>query len=169
MDCKEYVTRGIAKNNARAMRSRADFPKWIPFRSIPTGTQYQEQIATPKSAKTFLFEYAMFSWPVGPGAFRPLFVEVYDNKGETYVLVDFKKPQTSTGAKITLFSSPGVDIDPATAGDQSFFRGMFYLGEEFPGNSIITLNIFGALATPDPAFVDILLAGRVRTKAFYGP
>jgi len=164
MPVDTYLRLGVARNNARALRSKYNFPTLISFRSIPMGTSYQEQIRLPKSALRYKLQYFLFSYPVTAGVFRPIFFEVIDPGGRPYVLFDMKKPETSFGAKGTLFSTPGVDTTPAAAGDTSSYQGMLPINEEFPGMSVLTINIRGALATPNPAFIDILLVGRTLAK-----
>lgn len=166
MDCADIIRRGVAANNARAYRAKWDFPKWLFAQAVPTGNPFEVQFLTPKSAKRFLLEYVLISWPI-TGTFRPLFVQAYDEAGQTFVNVDFSQASTATGAKITLFSSPGVDINPALAGNQAQFVGMLAIGQEFPGNAVIGLRIYGATAAPNPANMDFLILGRQRTKQFY--
>lgn len=166
MNCEEIVARGVAQNNALALRSRFNYPKWLFRQVVPSGNPFDVQFVTPKSARRFLLEYALIAWPI-TGTFRPLFVEAYDEKGQTFVNVDFSQPSTSTGAKVTLFSSPGVDINPALAGNQAQYIGMFAMDQEFSGNQVIGFRVFGALATPNPATIDFLILGRQRTKEFY--
>jgi hypothetical protein len=133
-------------------------------RSIPTGNPYQEQIVLPKSAREYTFRGILFSYPVTGGVFREIFFEVFDTQGRSYTSLNFGNPAMELGAKGTLFSSPGVDTTPAAAGDTSSFRGFIPINEKFQGQAVLFVNIRGALATPNPAFIDLLLLGRILAK-----
>jgi len=146
------------------MRARFEHPFYMPRRSIPTGTMYQEKFLLPRAARKYLLQYCLVSYPVTAGVFREIFFELIDPWGMPHVNFDLKNPATANGAKVSLFTSPAVDTTPAAAGDTSQWVGMLPLNEVYPGLAVLTLNIRGALATPNPAFIDILLAGRQVVK-----
>lgn len=160
---EEEIKAGIDANNARALDPGAWRLRWIFLQVIPTGSFVQVQFQIPAAAAMFRLQYPMIWWPVGPGAFRPLFMEIMDDRGQKYVFVD-KGPSLGLGANVSLFTTPNVDPNSAVAGDQSAYLGMMPLNIEFPGRCTVTVNIRGATATPDPTQIAILLAGHQRNQ-----
>lgn len=163
MVISDYMRLGVARNNARALLGAFRFPTLIFRQSIPTGSFYQEQIVMPKSAEKIALKYLLFDYPVTAGAAREIFFEVIHER-TGFVNVDLKEPATSLGAKGTLFSSPGVDTTPATAAVTGQYSGMMPIDITLPGLAVLVVNIRGALANPNPAFINLLLVGQVRAK-----
>lgn len=163
MVLSDYMRLGIARNNARALLGAFNYPTLIFRQSIPTGSFYQEQIIMPKSAQDIKLKYLLFSYPVTAGMAREIFFEaIHERTG--FVNVDLKDPATSLGAKGSLFSSPGVDTTPATAAVSSQYVGMMPIDITLPGLAVLVLNIRGALATPNPDFINLLFVGQVKAK-----
>lgn len=159
----EQMKAGVDANNARAMDPGAWRLRWIVATLIPTGTFFTFKFQVPAAAAFFRLEYLMTWWPVGPGAFRPLFVELGDDRGQDFVLVD-KGPALANGAAFSLFTTPNTDVNAALAGDQAAYKGMMPLNLDFPGRATISVNIRGALGTPDPTSLSILLAGHQKNR-----
>jgi len=154
---------GVNANNARAMDPGAWRLRWIVASLVPTGTFFSFKFQVPAAAAIYRLEYLMAWWPIGPGNFRPLYVELGDDRGQDHILVD-KGPELRNGAAFSLFTTPNTDINTAVAGDQSAYKGMMPLNLEFPGRATIAVNIRGALATPDPVSLSILLAGHQKNR-----
>jgi hypothetical protein len=159
----EELQAGVDANNARALDPGAWRLRWIFLDLVPTGTYVQAQFQIPAAAALYKLEYLLAWWPVGPGAFRPLFMEVMDDRGQKYVFVD-KGAELGRGANVALFTTPNTDPDSALAGDQAAYKGMMPLNIEFPGRCTLTLAIRGATATPDPTSIKILLAGHQKNQ-----
>ncbi len=159
----EELQAGIDANNARALDPGAWRLRWIFLDLVPTGTYFQAQFQIPPAAALYKVEYLMIWWPVGPGTFRPLFMEVMDDRGQKYVFVD-KGPELGRGANVSLFTTPNTDPNSALAGDQAAYKGMMPLNIEFPGRCTVTVSIRGATATPDPTSVKILIAGHQKNQ-----
>lgn len=153
---------GIDANNARASAADAWRLRWISFALVPTGTVTTFQFQIPPAAAFYRLEYLMMGWGIGPGLFRPLNLEISDDRGQKFIL--FSKQTQNLGAKVALFTSPGVDPNPALAGDQSAYKGMFPLMLDFPGRATVTLTLRGAVGTPDPTTVNVLLAGHQQNR-----
>lgn len=153
---------GVDANNARAMDPGAWRLRWIVATLIPTGTFFTFKFQVPAAAAIFRLEYLLAWWPV-TGTFRPLFVELGDDRGQDHVLVD-KGPELQNGAAFSLFTTPNTDINAALAGDQAAYKGMMPLNLDFSGRAVISVNIRGALATPNPASLSILLAGHQKNR-----
>lgn len=156
---------GIDANNARAMDPAGWRLRWLHLSVVPTGSFFTVHFEVPESAAMFRLEYLFAWWPVTGGVFRQLYAELIDDRGIKFT--DVKNTQNkavSFGAKFSLFTSPTTDPDSATAGDQSKYLGAMPLNIEFPGRAQISINIRGALATPDPANVELVLVGHLKNK-----
>jgi len=154
---------GVEANNARAMDPAAWRLRWIYALIVPTGSFITYQFQVPAAAALYRLEYLIAWWPVGPGAFRPLFAELADDRGQKFVLTD-KRTEVRDGAPFSLFTTPNVDPNSALAGDQSAYLGAMPLNLDFPGRAVVSLNIRGALATPDPTGIAILFAGHQKNR-----
>lgn len=159
---REELIRGIDENNARAMDPGGWRLRWIFASLVPTGTFFTFQFQVPPAAAFYRMEYLLAAWPI-VGTFRPLFMEVADDRGQKFVLTS-KRPELQNGANLALFTTPNVDPDPATAGDQSQYLGMVPLNIDFPGRAVVSVNIRGALATPDPTTISLLIAGHQKNR-----
>jgi len=154
---------GIDANNARALDPAAWRLRWLFLDLVPTGTYFQSRFQIPAAAALYKVGYLMAWWPVGPGAFRPLFLDIQDDRGQQYIFVD-KGPELGLGANLSLFTTPNVDPNSAVAGDQSAYLGMMPLNIEFPGRCTVTVSIRGALGTPDPTSLKLLVAGHQKNQ-----
>lgn len=159
---REELIQGINANNARAMDPAAWRLRWIFASLVPTGTFFTFQFQVPAAAAFFRLEYLIAAWPI-VGTFRPLFVEIGDDRGQKFILTS-KRPELQNGANLALFTTPTVDPNPATAGDQSAYMGMLPLNLDFPGRAVVSLNFRGATAAPNPTTVSILLAGHQKNR-----
>jgi len=157
------IEAGIARNNARAMDPAGWRLRWIYLPIIPTGSFVSEQFQIPPAAALYRLQYFLVWWPVGPGAFRPLFAEIMDDRGQKHVFVQ-SGPELGQGAKLSLFTTPNVDPNSTLAGDQAAYMGMMPLNIDFPGRCTVTINLRGATATPDPTEIAILLAGHQKNQ-----
>lgn len=64
-----------------------------------------------------------------------------------------------TGAKGSLFSTPGPETDPSKPGAFQYKGGM-YINEEFPGNDVLFVVVWGwDKGTGNPGYIDMLLSG----------
>lgn len=154
---------GIDRNNARAKDPKAWRLRWISAALIPTGTFFSFQFQIPSAAWEYKLEYLIAWWPVTE-VFRPLFCDISDDRGQRFVMTG-QGPEISRGMPFNLFTTPGTDPNSALAGDQSAYKGMMPLGLRFPGRAIVTLNIRGATAAPDPSQLNILLVGHQKNQA----
>jgi len=156
---------GVAANNARALDPGAWRLRWLLQTVTPTGPFFTVIFEVPEAAALYRLGYMFAWWAVGPGPARPLYVELADDRGQKFTFAQAMQNRTiSQGMKTGLFTGPGTDPDPAAAGDQSAYLGAMPLDVEFPGRAQIMINVRGALPTPDPAQVKILLVGHQKNK-----
>lgn len=156
---------GVAANNARALDRGAWRLRWL-FQSVtPTGPFFTVIFEVPEAAALYRLGYIFAWWAVGPGPARPLFAELADDRGQKFTRAQaMQNREIARGMPFNLFTGPGTDPAAATAGDQAAYLGAMPLDIEFPGRAQIMINIRGALATPDPAQVEILLVGHQKNK-----
>ncbi len=153
---------GIDANNARAMAADAWRLRWISFDLVPSGSVTTHQFQIPSSAAFYRLEYLLCGWPGNLGAFRPLDLEISDDRGQKFIL--FSKQTGNKGARVSLFTTPGPDGVTGLINGNSQYKGMYPLMLDFPGRAVVTLTLRGALGTPDPAAVHFLLAGHQKNR-----
>lgn len=160
------IADAVARNNARVYSDARWKLRWIYRRAVPTGSYFPVYLEVPESAASFRLDYLLLYWPYPrEGALVPIFVQAYDDRGQQFVFVDSRRPETSRGADVRLFTSPGMETDTVATADRAPYRGTYPLGLEFPGRAQLTLLFrIPTFAAGNPEFIDILLAGHVRNK-----
>lgn len=162
---EQQLIAGVARNNARALDPRRWKLRWLHQQVIPTGTVTPVYFGFPAAAAVYRLEYALIFWPVTGGVFRPLFLEIADDRGTKFTLVDPRRAELANGVNVALFTTPNTDPNATLAGDQSAYLGTTCLDLEFPGRAVLTVLIRGATAAPNPASIEVLLTGHQRNEA----
>lgn len=162
---ESQIIAGVKRNEA-ALEASINNQLYIEYRRIiPTVNTVRYPFQSPVSAADYLLEYITISLPANDNLDNFFFV-AYDDAGNLkYVSENLRSDRL--GAKVSLFTTPGADKDPATAGDQKAYKGMIPIFVKLKGTEILTFDFRGS-GLANLEYVDIMVYGHRKNRIAAG-
>jgi hypothetical protein len=155
------LKQGFEENNKKLEAALTDQLFCLYRRIVPTSNQVRYIIEFPQAAVGYRLEYINIAIPASAYLDNFFFVATDDSNGIKYVSENLRRGYL--GAKLNLFTSPGADKDPATAGDQKSYTGMLPINIKFKGTEQATLYFRGnGLSTL--SFIDVFISGHQENR-----